>query len=134
MIHDKLTYFLKMACIARSKFKVDASGRKRAYRLMRALTKPFSLRFLLRRAEGAIAMFRKNRSGLVVNITGAYGYERETFPISYLDEYVPVPFEGHDVMTMACWHDYLTKIYGDYMQPPPEHKRKTGHEPVELQL
>ncbi len=34
-----------------------------------------------------------------------------------------VTFEGHEFETMSCWKEYLTGIYGDYMQLPPEDKR-----------
>lgn len=36
-----------------------------------------------------------------------------------------VEFEGHKFKTFKDWHLYLTRIYGDYMQLPPEKDRKT---------
>lgn len=38
-----------------------------------------------------------------------------------------VTFEGRELETMSCWEKYLTGIYGDYMQLPPEEKRYSDH-------
>lgn len=38
---------------------------------------------------------------------------------------VELSFEGRDFKTLAAWDAYLTAIYGDYMQLPPEDKRAT---------
>ena len=40
---------------------------------------------------------------------------------------VPVEFEGHLFDAPADWDAYLTRVYGDYMQLPPEDKRQTRH-------
>ncbi len=39
-----------------------------------------------------------------------------------------VKFEGHNVPLMAGCHEYLTRIFGDYMQRPPVEQRKPKHE------
>ena len=36
---------------------------------------------------------------------------------------VEVEFEGHMFPAPKCWDFYLTQLYGDYMQLPPENKR-----------
>ena len=36
---------------------------------------------------------------------------------------VEVDFEGIKVNTFACYDEYLTNLYGDYMKLPPEDKR-----------
>ena len=55
--------------------------------------------------------------------TNGYGIihrNEDIFPVS------TIQFEGETFMAPARPHDYLTNIYGDYMQLPPEDKR-TGH-------
>lgn len=37
--------------------------------------------------------------------------------------FVKVPFEGREYWAPGCWETYLTQIFGDYMQLPPEEKR-----------
>lgn len=39
-----------------------------------------------------------------------------------------VEFEGYQVPVMAGYHEYLTRIFGDYMKRPPEEQQKPKHE------
>lgn len=55
---------------------------------------------------------------------GMYG-AGERFSKSDFENFTTVDFEGHKYPAMGCWHEYLTGIYGDYMQLPPIDKRKT---------
>ena len=45
------------------------------------------------------------------------------FPGDCMDEYIDVEFEGLKVMAMAGYDKYLTKIFGDWRQLPPEDQR-----------
>lgn len=40
------------------------------------------------------------------------------------DKCIEVDFEGYKMPAMSCWDEYLKGLYGDYMQLPPENKRK----------
>jgi lipopolysaccharide cholinephosphotransferase len=137
IVHDKTVYFLKMALLARSCFDPEETisrNKLPLFKILRFLTKSFKLSTLVILTERAMKMFGNQRTGWAVNLCGTYGYKKEVFPTTYPGEYVKLLFEGHEVYTMKNWDPYLTQIYGDYMQPPPEDKRSTGHEPVELQL
>lgn len=60
----------------------------------------------------------------VANIVwGPYG-ERERFEKRLFSETVPLEFEGYKFPGMIGWDEYLTGIYGDYMQIPPEEERR----------
>ncbi len=48
---------------------------------------------------------------------------RETY-----DEYIDVPFEHVTLMTLKAYDTYLTDLFGDYMQLPPEEKRVPHHD------
>lgn len=137
LAHGNTVYFLKMALLARSRFDPQGTvsgSRMPLFKALRLLLRPFRLGTLMRWTERAMRMFGGRRTGWAVNLCGTYGYKREVVPVAFLEEYVLVPFEGHEVYTMKNWDAYLTQIYGNYMQPPPEDKRSTGHEPVELEL
>lgn len=54
---------------------------------------------------------------------------KKPFPAAYLEEYTTVPFEHLQVKCLAHYHEILTALYGDYMQLPPEDKRKPGGNP-----
>jgi len=47
---------------------------------------------------------------------------RETY-----EQYIDVPFEGHTLMTLKDYDTYLTDLFGDYMQLPPEEQRVAHH-------
>lgn len=44
------------------------------------------------------------------------------------DKKIKVKFEGYDVYIPYGYDTYLKQLYGDYMQMPPEDKRKSHHE------
>lgn len=57
----------------------------------------------------------------------AYKYEKEIFKREWFDDYCLMPFEGIRVRVPKGYDAYLTHVYGDYMQLPPEEKRITRH-------
>lgn len=55
---------------------------------------------------------------------GLYGVgERVSF--AGFEKTVKLEFEGKEFSCMSCWDEYLSGIYGDYMQLPPEDQRIT---------
>ncbi len=65
-------------------------------------------------------------SALVCNYCGAWG-ERETAPLSWFGDGVYGTFEGLPVRLPAAYDCWLTKVYGNYMELPPEEKRVAHH-------
>ncbi len=53
---------------------------------------------------------------------GRYG-PGEAMPREKYEIPARVQFEGRTLETMSCWQEYLSGIYGDYMQLPPEKDR-----------
>lgn len=49
----------------------------------------------------------------------------EVFPRSLFEHYTELEFEGGKYMAFEDWDRFLTQQFGDYMQLPPEDKRKT---------
>lgn len=54
---------------------------------------------------------------------GMYG-PGEAMPLDGFQKKVMLEFEGERFPCPSCWDEYLTGIYGDYMQLPPEEKRQ----------
>ena len=48
-----------------------------------------------------------------------------SLPKDAYEKTVTLEFEGHMLPCMSCWDEFLTKLYGDYMQLPPETQRQT---------
>ena len=65
-------------------------------------------------------------SNVVGVVCGSYR-DRELMPIEYYSEFVLMKFEGREFQGLKNYDGYLKKIYGDYMQLPPENKRITHH-------
>lgn len=59
-------------------------------------------------------------------IIGGYGL-REILPVTVFETYCDILFEGRTYMSIADYDTYLSAIYGNYMQLPPEEKRVTHH-------
>ncbi len=58
-----------------------------------------------------------------------FGYgRREEVPHSVFDSYVDLTFEGRKFKAMIGYDKYLSSLYGDYMQLPPEEKRVAKHD------
>lgn len=51
-------------------------------------------------------------------------------PKADFDSVVYRPFEGYELPVMAGYKEYLSKIWGDYMQLPPEEKRVSKQDTV----
>ena len=59
-------------------------------------------------------------------LCGSYR-NREIMETPIFSQYTDMPFEGHPFKALQAYDTYLTNIYGDYMQLPPEGKRVTHH-------
>ncbi len=62
--------------------------------------------------------------GMLVSIN--YGTAERMDKASF-SNFTDMQFESRTFKAPAGYHKYLTQCYGDYMTPPPEHKRDTRH-------
>lgn len=63
-------------------------------------------------------------------LAGAYFGDdgiREFMPTEWFREYTKLLFEGKPYSVLTHYHDYLTRLFGDYMQLPPEEQRVSHH-------
>lgn len=56
-----------------------------------------------------------------------YPHENCVINKEVFDEYTELPFEGKKYMSVRDYDNYLTTIYGDYMQLPPPDQRISRH-------
>lgn len=77
--------------------------------------------------------FQKNLSNgeKTDTLLAAFGPEPQVEKLLYKTEWysdvIELEFEGHEFMAPAEYHKILSSVYGDYMTPPPENKRKGEH-------
>lgn len=77
------------------------------------------------RVERCVDRYPFDGGELVGNVMSQYG-TREIMHRSSFDDYIELPFEDTKFKVCAGWEEYLTHIYGNYLELPPEEKR-VGH-------
>jgi lipopolysaccharide cholinephosphotransferase len=55
-----------------------------------------------------------------------YGY-KEVFPVDWFENLDTLEFEGYSLSVISEYKSYLSLLYKNYMQPPPEDKRVSNH-------
>lgn len=60
-------------------------------------------------------------------VTPADSRIEEAVPSNCFEEYIELPFESINVMSIKNYDCYLSAAFGDYMQLPPEEKRVSHH-------
>ncbi len=134
-MHNKKTYFYKRLFLAKRGYTIAKVGewkKKLAYGILRVLAVFYSQKGLCRKLNREITRYNSEQSTRIVNIAGAYGYEKETILRQWVAETVMLPFENTEFAAPAGYVAYLEAFYGDYMTPPPEDKRYNRHSVVEL--
>lgn len=81
--------------------------------------------------EKNMIKYNKTDGKYVSNMSGFYGYTKETLPKNYFDSYKRMEFENSELEVISKNIQALETIYGDYMQLPPVEQRRT-HEFVIL--
>jgi len=100
----------------------------------RAIPKPLADPVQLRRKlDRMCARYDFDRSAWVANLLGSWG-EREMVPREVVGTPTEYAFEDITVMGVEQYDRYLTSIYGDWRQFPPEEKRVTHHDFITLDL
>lgn len=87
------------------------------------------VRYLLwKHAEKQISKYKWEDCDNVRECIGSIKGMMWVHPKEWFSSQVWVDFEGYKVPLMAGYHQYLTRIFGDYMQRPPVDQRKPKHE------
>ena len=79
---------------------------------------------LNRRLEKALRLYNGGETGFVGSFTSPYRYEKECMPTAVYGKPTPTAFEGRTYYIPEQADAYLTQLYGNYMELPPEEKRE----------
>ena len=93
------------------------------YRCARLLCAPFPIRFLKSMKNRIISRYQSVPTEYVVTSDGTYGLKRETLRAEWIQNLTEYRFEDRRFPGIADYDAYLTYLYGDYMQLPPEEQR-----------
>ena len=86
---------------------------------------PYS--FIHQRIRKYIGYFESLQSGFQLGcFTTPYG-AHDLFPKELFSDFIEIPYENSFFSAIKEYDQYLTRVYGDYMQLPPEEKRVTHH-------
>lgn len=92
---------------------------------------PFSLRFLATLIDKKCSSIGKPDAQYMGCL--CWGYEeREIMPQCFFNEFTTIKFEGREFCTIKEWDVYLSNLYGKYMELPPENKRYSPHEIINI--
>lgn len=102
--------------------------RRRAHYLLSALhfwTNPEKLN---RRQQELMQRYRHRKTECICSMGSQYSYQKQCMPRQIYGTPTLLEFEGRYYFAPEKYTDYLTRLYGDYMQLPPEEKRRANLE------
>lgn len=122
------------ACLARLSMKEYLSlflqpkeyGRAAVQTLSFIVGRERMRRFFINKLDGIARSNPYATATRIANYGGAWA-EKEIYPADWLTPCTTKTFEGREVNIPGQYDLYLTQMYGDYMQLPPEEKRVSHH-------
>jgi lipopolysaccharide cholinephosphotransferase len=70
---------------------------------------------------------RSIKGNKILNYYTFYKTEKEIFNKDWFANTIEVPFENITINLPVGYHEYLTKLFGDYMSLPPKEKQISHH-------
>ncbi|WP_035926573.1 LicD family protein [Kocuria rosea] len=77
--------------------------------------------------DRTMRMFGGTPTRAMTALGGSYEYTRESVEREWTHHLEEIEFEGTTFTSLRRSAEYLTKLYGDYMTPPPPERRVTKH-------
>jgi lipopolysaccharide cholinephosphotransferase len=96
-------------------------------RLWYAIVSTIPARVAFRGFDSLAVMCNRRKTELVCHYAMTYPNPRTNgfgTPAYLMNDFTELEFEGHAFKAVAEYDKYLTLLYGDYMTPPPEEKRR----------
>jgi lipopolysaccharide cholinephosphotransferase len=95
------------------------------------LTRCLSVRSLIKFQNSIMRLNKNDSSIFFVNLGSQYNFVKQTIEKERFLPSVEAEFEGKLYMAPKDYDYFLTRIYGNYMELPPEEKR-VNHNPVRI--
>lgn len=135
--HKRRTYFLRRLLLAKQNYKVCGKNeyvKRLVYFGLKVISLFCSREKLCEKLDSECRRYNtiNKKPEKIVNIGGAYGYDKETIRREWVDSTAELPFEDFTVAVPSGYIPYLEYFYGDYMTPPPESKRYNRHSVTNL--
>lgn len=118
------------------KFKSDAAWKYFLKAIMFTFIKLLSLfhskQSLIRKYNKMTSKFSELENSEIYEQTVNFKFRYWVIPKTCIEEFVDMDFEDDVFKCPKNYEEYLTTLYGDYMQLPPEEKRAKGHNIIEV--
>lgn len=82
---------------------------------------------VFQKAVEAESELRRKKGDFVLNYNTFYPLHKEILDKKWFDETIAVPFESTTIEIPAGYDSYLSQLFGDYMELPPEKERVSHH-------
>lgn len=119
----RLRSSLYYSLIPKEKYKSASLSKK----LKHHLGKLYGWKRAMHKVDSMCRKSSAENSNYVVDIVAAWHKHRDVAACVF-DETIDGEFEGRTYPIPKGYHDYLTALYGDYMQLPPESERVLTHD------
>lgn len=96
-------------------------------RLMMALSSPMKIGFVRRFIVGQVEKYNDRPTPFLGFLYGRTRWTSGVIPTGFFGEPRRVKFEDTELPVAEKYHEYLTRVFGDYMKLPPEEKRVGLH-------
>jgi lipopolysaccharide cholinephosphotransferase len=103
-------------------------------RFARIILLPISNRVIIDSMTKIMTAYNNTDKGYLCSMSSHYDYNKQVMKDDIYGIGQEIEFEGKILIAPDKVHEYLVKIYGDYMKLPPEEKRKAMYENLELKL
>lgn len=100
--------------------------KKIAKRMLYYLFRPFK-DYNGRVALNLLQKYNNEQSSKVASLSVWYWTNSKSMPKAWFEDFCEMEFEGHFVMAVKAYDDYLKSLYGNYMKLPPIEERKGKH-------
>ena len=126
--YKKIMAFRRILLLKNAKL---GEGKSLAKKILKPFIKlalaPFSIYDLCTRYDNLAKSYPFDGTSYIAGITWGYGPQEKINRKAWMTP-VKMQFEGHEFNAPSNYHEYLTNLYGDYMQLPPEDQRQTRHD------
>ena len=113
------------------KHQYSPDGENRFLYILSTIIAPiFSRNMIISLDDMVLSLCSSKKTKNRCNITSKYSYHKEIIISEWIEKSIIVEFEGVSFRSIGCVDDYLTHLYGNYMQLPPEDQRKPEHAEV----